>query len=53
VLRKTGFRPTGEVRPRYGIGRIGSAPAVLHAIELDGSCNCDGSNDRLPAMRAA
>jgi RimJ/RimL family protein N-acetyltransferase len=53
VLRKAGFRPTGEVRPRPGIGRTGSAPAVLHAIELDGPCNCEGSDDNLPAMRAA
>ncbi|MFM2300497.1 MAG: hypothetical protein RLZZ84_233 [Pseudomonadota bacterium] len=53
VLRKAGFCPTGEVRQRASIGRGQSAPAVIHAIALDGPCNCDGSDDGVPAMRAA
>mgnify|MGYP000154879073 CR=1 FL=1 len=53
VLRKAGFRPTGEVRPRPSLARGASVPAVQHAIDLDGPCNCDGSDDGVPAMRAA
>lgn len=53
VLRKAGFCPTGEVRQRERLATGTRAPAAIHAIRLDGPCNCDGSDDTFPAMRAA
>ena len=34
VLRKLGFRPTGEVRGRYSAGRDAIAPSRLFALDL-------------------
>lgn len=51
VLRKAGFCPTGEVAPRYSLGRGGDSPAVIHAIALDCPCECDEPDQ--PEMRAA
>lgn len=48
VLTKAGFRPTGEVRRRYSVGRAVAAPATTFAVELGQSC---GGED--PVMRAA
>jgi RimJ/RimL family protein N-acetyltransferase len=48
VLEKTGFRPTGEKRLRYSVGRAGVAPAVTYAADLGELC---GGED--PVMRAA
>lgn len=48
VLEKAGFRPTGENRLRYSVGRAGIAPAVTYAVELGELCNGDD-----PVMRAA
>jgi RimJ/RimL family protein N-acetyltransferase len=53
VLRKAGFRPTGEVRLSYSLARGGEAPAAVHAIELAGPCNCDGNEPIIVEMRAA
>ncbi|MBW8783773.1 MAG: GNAT family N-acetyltransferase [Novosphingobium sp.] len=41
VLAKLGFRPTGEVRPRYSLGRGGEAPALAYERALGGPCDCD------------
>lgn len=38
VLRKVGFRSTGEDRQRFSLGRGCDAPSVEYAIELNGSC---------------
>lgn len=48
VLEKAGFRPTGEKRIRYSVGRSGVAPAVTFAAELGEVCNGED-----PVMRAA
>lgn len=53
VLRKAGFRPTGEVRARYSLARGKTVAAAIHAIELGEPGNCDGGDDGVPAMRAA
>lgn len=54
VLRKIGFVPTGETRPRFSIPRGGDSPALIHAIELGRRSDCDGgSDDDAAAMRAA
>jgi len=52
VLRKVGFRPTGERRLRYSEGRKGVALAEGYAIAFGerNDCDCDGGED---AMRAA
>ncbi len=54
VLRKVGFRPTGEVRPRFSLARGRPSPSALHAIELGDASDCDGGNDDgASVMRAA
>jgi RimJ/RimL family protein N-acetyltransferase len=54
VLRKVGFRPTGEMRQRYCAGRGGAALALGHAVLLDGAFGGDdGAGDNDVAMRAA
>lgn len=54
VLRKIGFRPAGEVRARYSMGRGGEAPALRHTVSLEGACGGgDGAGDNDAAMRAA
>ena len=50
VLRKLGFRPTGEVRGRFSLARGGEAPASLLSLTLGESSDCD---DDVAAMRAA
>ncbi len=42
VLRKIGFCPTGEVRPRFCCARAEDTPAVIHAAVLGQSSDCDG-----------
>ena len=51
VLRKVGFAPTGEVRPRFSLARGSEAPAVIHAVILGEPCDCDDHTDA--SMRAA
>lgn len=51
VLRKIGFRSTGEVRPRFSLGRGGSYPAEIHALTIAGRSDCDG--DDIPIIHAA
>ena len=41
VLRKLGFRPTGQVVNRHSSGRGGSAPCALYAQEGDAKCDVD------------
>ncbi len=41
VLSKIGFKPTGEVRPRYCLSRGEKVPAVVHAAELGEPSDCD------------
>ncbi len=45
VLRKLGFRPTGETRPRFSCARGCEVSAIDYAIDLD--------EDAAPQMRAA
>ncbi len=35
VLRKLGFRPTGQIAPRYSLARGGDAPCVVFAEDVD------------------
>ncbi|MGN6356296.1 MAG: GNAT family N-acetyltransferase [Novosphingobium sp.] len=51
VLRKVGFRPTGETRLRFCIERGVEVPAEAYALEFGGPCNCD--DDPASLMRAA
>lgn len=51
VLRKAGFRPTGETRLRFCIERGVEVPAEAYALEFGGPCNCDDDPDA--EMRAA
>lgn len=51
VLRKIGFCPTGEVRPRFCCARGEDTPAVIHAAVLGQQSDCDG--DDAGVMRAA
>lgn len=62
VLQKVGFRPTGEVRPRYSLARDQIALAVVHAIDLGAAEDCDngdgdgagqGAGQGMARMRAA
>ena len=50
VLQKVGFRPAGEVRQRYSMGRDEIAPALRYALCLGEPGDC---GDDEPAMRAA
>ena len=52
VLAKIGFRPTGQVRRRFSVGRGHEVESVEYAIELGSSCDCDGE-DRVPTRMAA
>lgn len=47
VLRKIGFCPTGEVRPRFCCSRGEETPAVIHALELGRPNDCDGNEPRV------
>ncbi|WP_088311533.1 GNAT family N-acetyltransferase [Novosphingobium sp. B 225] len=42
VLRKVGFRPTGEMRKRFSLARGREVDSVEHRLELADPCNCDG-----------
>ncbi|MBS0480611.1 MAG: GNAT family N-acetyltransferase [Proteobacteria bacterium] len=56
VLRKIGFRPTGEIRPAYSLALGEDRPAVVHTIHLGQSSDCDGDGSggaSMTAMRAA
>ena len=53
VLRKAGFRPTGEMRACFSRARGKTVPAAIHAIDLGEPGSCDGGDDGVPAMRAA
>ena len=44
VLRKVGFCPTGEVRPRFSCARGQNALAIMHAIALGEPSDCDGGD---------
>lgn len=50
VLRKVGFRPTGERRVRYSAGRQGTALAETYRLDLASPGDCD---DDAEVMRAA
>lgn len=41
VLRKAGFKPTGQVRKRYSLARGHEVDSVEHALELARPGNCD------------
>lgn len=45
VLRKLGFHPTGETRPRFSCARNRKVPSVEYVLDLEG--------DAAPRMRAA
>lgn len=45
VLRKAGFRPTGQTRLRFCIERGVEVPAQAYALELGGPCDCDDDPD--------
>jgi RimJ/RimL family protein N-acetyltransferase len=60
VLRKVGFRPTGDITRRHSKGRGVAVDSVSYAIDLGETGNCDGDSPApcrrdapLPAMRAA
>lgn len=44
VLAKVGFRPTGEVRPRYSLARDAIALSVVHEIDLAVAGDCDNGD---------
>ena len=48
VLRKSGFRPTGEVSPLYSRARDARFPAARYVIDLDDEADSPG-----PMLRAA
>ncbi len=50
VLRKVGFRPTGQVRQRFSLARGMDVASVEHELDLSEPCRCD---DDPPFMRAA
>ncbi len=54
VLRKLGFAPTGEHRPRRSEGRAAEVTSVVYQIHLGEAGNGDGGgDDREPMRRAA
>ncbi len=53
VLRKVGFAPTGELRPRYCVARGSDVPAVIHALTLGQPSDCDGGDKPDMVMRVA
>lgn len=53
VLAKLGFRPTGEIRPRYSLARDALALSVVHEIDLGAAGDCDNCGDDDGRMRAA
>jgi RimJ/RimL family protein N-acetyltransferase len=53
VLRRVGFKPTGQTRQRYSVARGEEVQSVEHRIELGDASDCDGGDDDLAPMRAA
>ena len=53
VLRKAGFRPTGQVKLRFSLARGGEAPAAILTTDLGNPCDCDGGSDDDGMKRAA
>jgi RimJ/RimL family protein N-acetyltransferase len=53
VLRKIGFRPTGQLRPRYSLARGQEVMSVEHELDLAQPCNCDRGGPVMAEMRAA
>ena len=49
VLAKAGFRSTGEIAPRFSLGRGAEAPSLRLLIDLDEVAGCEGGG----AMTAA
>ncbi len=54
VLEKVGFRPAGEVAPRFSLARSGEAPSRSYVIDLGEKAHCApcGTADR-PERKAA
>ncbi|MEQ1498285.1 MAG: GNAT family N-acetyltransferase [Novosphingobium sp.] len=46
VLRKVGFKPTGQIRQRYSLARGHDVQSIEHAMELAAPSNCDGPMGR-------
>ncbi len=49
VLRKVGFRPTGEIRQRFSLSRGERVDSVEHRLELASPHDCDGPDRMLRA----
>ena len=49
VLRKVGFRPTGQIRQRFSLARGAQVASIEHELDLSEPCRCDDD----PAMRCA
>ncbi len=45
VLRKAGFRPTGELKPRNSRARGAFVPAHIYAVTLGGPGDCEPCDD--------
>ena len=45
VLRKLGFCPTGETRPRFCLARGEEVAALTYALTLDEPCGCDDDRE--------
>lgn len=41
VLRKVGFRPTGQIRQRFSLARGMEVASVEHVLDLSEPCRCD------------
>lgn len=52
VLRKVGFKPTGQVRKRFSLARRIEVDSIEHSLELSCPGNCDDPAN-MPARRAA
>jgi RimJ/RimL family protein N-acetyltransferase len=50
VLRKAGFRPTGQIRQRFSVARGTEVASIEHELDLAEPCRCD---DDPSLMRAA
>ncbi|MFM5929660.1 MAG: GNAT family N-acetyltransferase [Novosphingobium sp.] len=51
VLRKVGFKPTGQIRKRFSLARGHEVDSVEHRLELGAPCDCDDGN--MDVARAA
>lgn len=52
VLQKVGFRPTGEIRPRYCLSRGEAVPALVHVCELGAAGDCDNGAGDAASLRS-